>query len=227
MGLLKKTLEESKRSSKRLSSTDFLCKSERDESQIESNLTPSTTVAQKPEAPTTKDTAQRLSGLQRSANKLLRMQSELKGLSVMQVESNDGDIVPEGIITGKFDIERTLDSKRWLFNLLTTSGNVIATSRVYSSIAAVMGGIHSVIANSEKASLEDQTLKKAEIRSFPKWVIYLDNRERYNFILYASNGNPVVHSHGYSSKSYCKKGIESVIDACKNPMIEKTYLHHK
>jgi uncharacterized protein YegP (UPF0339 family) len=84
-----------------------------------------------------------------------------------------------------------------------------------------------VIANAKKASIEDQTLKKAEILSFPKWVIYLDNSEKFNFILYASNGNPVIHSHGYANKVNCKKGIDSVIRACKNPMIEKTYLHHK
>jgi uncharacterized protein YegP (UPF0339 family) len=165
--------------------------------------------------------------LELSTKKLLKLQNELKGLAVLQVEKYDGDIIPEGIITGKFEIERTMDSKRWIFNLLTTTNNVIGESRAYSSVSSVMNGIHSVIANSKKASIEDQTLKKAEILSFPKWVIYLDNSEKFNFILYASNGNPVIHSHGYANKVNCKKGIDSVIRACKNPMIEKTYLHHK
>lgn len=173
-----------------------------------------------------KEPLQKPSSLLLSAKKLQRLGSELKSLTVRQVENADGDIIPEGIISGKFEIERTLDSKRWLFNLLTPGNNVIATSRVYSSVAAAMHGIESVIANSKIADVEDQTLKKAEIRSFPKWVIYVDNAEKCNFILYASNGNPIIHSHGYSSKQGCKKGIESVISACKNPMIEKTYLHH-
>ena len=175
----------------------------------------------------TKDPEKKPSALQLSTKKLLKLQNELKNLTVMQVEKQDGDIIPEGIITGKFDIERALDSKRWFFNLLTNGGSVIGASRPYSSVTAVMNGISSVISNAYKASVEDQTLKRAEILPFPKWVIYLDNNEKFNFILYASNGNPVIHSHGYSSKQGCKKGIEGIIAACKNPMIEKTYLHHK
>lgn len=191
------------------------------------------TVIQKPrekkKAPTEikKEPPKKPSVLQLSTKKLLKLQNELKNLTVLQVEKSDGDIIPEGTITGKFDIERTMDSKRWLFNLLTTTNNVIGESRAYSSVSAVMNGIHSVIVNAEKAAVEDQTLKKSEILSFPKWVIYLDNADRFNFILYASNGNPLIHSHGYANKVSCKKGIESVIKACKNPMIEKTYLHHK
>ena len=184
---------------------------------------------EKTKAPTEtkKEPLKKPSALELSTKKLLRLQNELKGLTVMQVEKYDGDIIPEGIITGKFEIERTMDSKRWLFNLLTTTNNVIGESRAYSSISSVMSGIHSVIANAGKASIEDQTIKKAEIPSFPKWEIYLDNSEKFNFILYASNGNPVIHSHGYKNKVNCKKGIEGIIKACKNPMIEKTYLHHK
>ena len=167
------------------------------------------------------------SALELSAKKLLKLQNELKNLTVMQVEQFDGDIIPEGIISGKFEIERALDSKRWYFNLLTNGGNIIGSSRPYSSVSVAMNGINSVISNAKKAAIEDQTLKKAEILPFPKWVIYLDNNERFNFILYAPGGNAVIHSHGYASKQSCKKGIENVIGACKNPMIEKTYLHHK
>jgi uncharacterized protein YegP (UPF0339 family) len=174
-----------------------------------------------------KEPPKKPSKLELSTKKLLRLQNELKSLTVLQVEKLDGDIIPDGIITGKFEIERTMDSKRWLFRLLTTTNNVIGESRTYSSVSSAMNGIHSVITNAGKASIEDQTLKKAEILSFPKWVIYLDNSEKFNFILYASNGNPVIHSHGYANKTNCKKGIEGVIIACKNPMIEKTYLHHK
>ena len=175
----------------------------------------------------TKEPEKKPSALELSAKKLLKLQNELKNLTVMQVEAFDGDIIPEGVISGKFEIERALDSKRWYFNLLTSGGNIIGASRPYSSVATAMNEINSVIANAKKAVVEDQTLKKAEILPFPKWVIYLDNNERFNFILYASNGNPVIHSHGYANKQSCKKGIENVIGACKNPMIEKTYLHHK
>ena len=165
--------------------------------------------------------------LQLSTKKLMKMQNDLKNLKVMQVENIEGDIIPEGIISGKFEIERALDSKRWYYNLLTSGGSIIGASRPYSSVSAAMNGINSIIANAKKASVEDQTLRRAEILPFPKWVLYLDNNERFNFILYASNGNAVIHSHGYATKQSCKKGIDSVIGACKNPMIEKTYLHNK
>ena len=173
------------------------------------------------------DAVQKPSALELSAKKLLKLQNELKNLTIMQVENPEGDIIPEGIITGKFEIERAIDTKRWLFNLLMNNNTTVAISRVYSSVDAAMNGIQNVIANAKKASIEDQTLKKSEILPFPKWVIYLDNKERFNFILYTSNGNPAIHSHGYSSKTGCKKAIEGVINACKNPMIEKTYLHSK
>lgn len=173
-----------------------------------------------------KEPSERVTALQLSTKKLMKMQNELKNLRVMQVENIDGDIIPEGIISGKFEIERSLDSKRWYFELLTNGGNVIGASKPYSSVSVAMNGINSVIANAKKASVEDQTLKRPEILPFPKWVIYLDNKERFNFILYASNGNAVIHSHGYENKQSCKKGINSVIGTCKNPMIEKTYLHH-
>lgn len=176
---------------------------------------------------TGKDVSDKRSSLLLSAKRLQRLGDELKELAVLQVEQRDEDVIPEGSVSGKFEIECALDSKRWLFNLLSTGNNIIATSRVYSSVAAAMRGIQDVIENAKSAAFEDQTLKKAEIRAFPKWVIYFDNAGKYNFILYASNGNPVVHSHGYSSKQSCRKGIDDVIYACKNPMIEKTYLHHK
>lgn len=173
-----------------------------------------------------REPSERVTALQLSTKKLMKMQNDLKNLKVMQVENVDGDIIPEGIISGKFEIERSLDSKRWYFNLLSSGGNIIGASKPYSSVSAAMGGINSVIANAKGASIEDQTLKRPEILPFPKWVIYIDNKERFNFILYASNGNAVIHSHGYATKQSCKKGIDNVIGACKNPMIEKTYLHH-
>jgi uncharacterized protein YegP (UPF0339 family) len=72
--------------------------------------------------------------------------------------------------------------------------------------------------------MQDAINTKKEILSYQP---FRSHTEKFNFILYASNGNPVIHSHGYSSKQGCKKGIEGIIAACKNPMIEKTYLHHK
>ena len=166
------------------------------------------------------------SDLEAARRSLLRFAGELKSASVAQVE-NDGDIIPEGVITGKFGIERSMDSKRLHFQVYTHYNALIATSPSYSSISAVMDGIQSVIKNAKIAKVEDQTIPGREILPFPKWVIHLDHGDRYGFILYSEKGKSLIHLHGYcDTKSLCKRGIDTIIRICKNPMIEKTYLHH-
>ncbi len=160
-----------------------------------------------------------------SAKSLLRANHELKASTVLEA-SDTVDIIPEGIITGKFEIERSQDSKKWMFNILAKSHVTLASSKSYSSISTLMAGIADVIENASRARLEDQTVGKREILPFPKWIIYHDAGGKYNFILYAKNGNPVAHSRGYITKLHCKHDIDNVIRVCKNPIIEKTYLHH-
>ena len=164
---------------------------------------------------------------QLALKRLIKAHEELKNTAILQVLAPNGDIIPRGTITGKFEIERAMDSKKLTFNLSAPNHEVIATSQSYSSVSAAMRGISSVINNAPLASIEDQTLKNVKIRSFPKWVIYLDNGDKYGFILYAANGSAIAHSQDYTTKVNCKKGIESVIKSCVNPMIKKSYLHTK
>ena len=89
-----------------------------------------------------------------------------------------------------------------------------------------MNGIKSIIANAGKTPIEDTTLKTPKTHPFPKWEIYIDRAGEYRFRLYAQNGLCICHSaHGYSTKSGCKGGIESIgrfaSDAAK---IDKKYL---
>ena len=171
-------------------------------------------------------TNNKASNLESVRKDLLRFAQGLKNTNILQVESN-GDIIPEGTITGKFGIERSMDSKRLHFQVYTHYNALIATSPSYPSISAVMNGIQSVIKNAKIAKIEDQTIVDREILSFPKWVIHLDHGDRYGFILYSEKGKSLVHLHGYcDTKSLCKRGIDTIIRICKNPMIEKTYLHH-
>lgn len=126
---------------------------------------------------------------------------------------------------GKFDIKKAKDG-RYFFSLYASNYAVIAYSQMYSSSSAAMNGIQSVIANASKTPLEDTTLKKHTSLPFPKWEIYVDKGGEYRFRLYAVNGLCVCHSaHGYSSKSSCKGGIDSIArfasDAAK---INKKYL---
>ena len=62
-------------------------------------------------------TNNKVSSLESGRKGLLRFAQELKNTSVSQVE-NDGDIIPEGVITGKFGIERSMDSKRFILKFI-------------------------------------------------------------------------------------------------------------
>ncbi len=156
---------------------------------------------------------------------------KVKGKTVAVTEDNsytkDSVTVKEGSSTrnGKFDIQRAKDG-RFFFNLYASNHTVIAYSQIYSSTAAAMTGIKSIIANAATTPIEDTTLKKPTSHPCPKWEIYIDKAGEYRFRLYASNGLCVCHSaHGYSTKSGCKGGIDSIgrfaSDAAK---IDKSYL---
>lgn len=141
-------------------------------------------------------------------------------------EVKDADTVKESKATanGKFDIKKAKDG-RYFFSLYASNGAVIAYSQIYSSISAVTTGINSVISNSAKAEIEDTTLKKPVALPCPKWEIYIDKAGEYRFRLYATNGQCVCHSsHGYSSKSGCKGGIESIRRFSAEARVDKSYL---
>ena len=125
---------------------------------------------------------------------------------------------------GRFEINRTKDGARYYFNIIASNKVGIATSQVYSSAQSAMIGVKSVIANAEKAPIEDTTLKKFDPVGYPKWEIYLDGGGKFRFKLSASNGSCVCHSQGYTTKANCKNGISSIIRTVKDYEIDKTYL---
>lgn len=124
---------------------------------------------------------------------------------------------------GAFEIKKSKDG-RFVFNLYAANRVIVATSQIYSSSQSAITGIKSVIANAEKAAIEDQTLKSFTPQGFPKWEIYIDKGGQFRFRLLASNGSCVCHSQGYTQKSTCKKGIESVIRTVKSAEIDKAYI---
>ena len=130
--------------------------------------------------------------------------------------------------TGKFEINKSKDGKKFFFNLYASNKVGIATSQMYSSAQSALGGIKSVIANAEKAPVEDQSLKSynpEDALPYPKWEIYVDNGGKFRFRLNASNGSCVCHSQGYTTKAACKNGIDSIIRSSKNAEIDKTYIN--
>ena len=146
----------------------------------------------------------------------------------------DNDEYTKGAVTvsegketgvGTFDIQRAKDG-RFFFNLYASNHVVIAYSQIYSSTSAAMTGIKSIIANAANTPIEDNTLKKPVSLPCPKWEIYIDKAGEYRFRLYATNGLCICHSaHGYSTKSGCKGGIESIGRfASEAAKIDKSYL---
>ena len=125
---------------------------------------------------------------------------------------------------GTFNVKRAKDG-RYVFNLYAANKVMVATSQIYSSSQSAMTGVKSVMANAANAPIEDSTLKNPTVYPFPKWEVYMDRAGEYRFRLYATNGNCICHAKkGYSTKSNCKRGIESIIRFVSEANIDKSYL---
>ena len=109
---------------------------------------------------------------------------------------------------GKFLIKTTNSGVK--FDLKATNGQVIATSQVYSSVAACKKGIASVSKNAAAAAVEDQTVEGYAVEKHPKFEIYTDKAGEFRFRLKAANGQIVATGEGYTTHANCVKGVESV-----------------
>ena len=109
---------------------------------------------------------------------------------------------------GKFIVKRTNTGIK--FDLKANNGEVIATSEVYTTIAACKNGIASVQANAPKAGVEDQTVEGFETLKHPKFEVYADKKGEFRFRLKATNGQIIAVGEGYKAMKSCLNGIESV-----------------
>lgn len=109
---------------------------------------------------------------------------------------------------GKFVIKNTNTGVK--FNLKAGNGQVIATSEVYTTVAACKNGIASVQKNAPVANVEDQTVEGYATAKNPKFEIYKDKAGEFRFRLKATNGQVIAVSEGYTSMNSCENGIESV-----------------
>lgn len=109
---------------------------------------------------------------------------------------------------GKFAIKRVKTGIK--FNLKAGNGEIIATSEVYASESACKNGIESVRKNAPIANLEDQTVEGFEALTNPKFEVYTDKAGEFRFRLKARNGEIIAVSEGYTRRSSCLNGIESV-----------------
>lgn len=110
---------------------------------------------------------------------------------------------------GKFVIKQ--NNLGYTFSLKAANGEIIATGgEVFNSLQACKHSIESVIANAPIAGVDDTTAVDNQEQKCPKFEIYLDKKGEYRFRLKARNGEPILASEGYTAKSGCKNGIESV-----------------
>ena len=108
---------------------------------------------------------------------------------------------------GKFVIRQT--NSGFKFDLKAGNGEVIATSEVYTTEAACLKGVESVIKNAPEAGLHDLTGEEMEVKH-PKFELYEDKGGEFRFRLKARNGEVIAVSEGYTTKASCLNGIESV-----------------
>ena len=95
------------------------------------------------------------------------------------------------------------------FDVCAGNGQVIATSEIYNTKAACLNGIESVKANCV-GEIEDQTVEPVVAVKHPKFEMFNDKAGEFRFRLKAKNGEIIAVSEGYTSKTNCENGIESV-----------------
>ncbi|SDB46883.1 hypothetical protein SAMN02910317_02379 [Ruminococcaceae bacterium FB2012] len=110
---------------------------------------------------------------------------------------------------GKFVIKAT--NTGFTFSLKAGNGEIVAIGgEVYNRIDSCKNGCESVKKNAPNAPVEDQTVEGFAAEKCPKFEMYTDKKGEFRFRLKATNGQVICASEGYTSKTSCKNGIESV-----------------
>ena len=109
---------------------------------------------------------------------------------------------------GKYVIKKTNTGIK--FDLKAGNGEIIANSEVYSTKAACLNGIKSVMTNAPVAAVEDQTVEGFETCKHPKFEVYTDKAGESRVRRKAKNGELRATGEGYKAKKSCLNGIESI-----------------
>ena len=110
---------------------------------------------------------------------------------------------------GKFEVKETKNGG-FLFNLLASNGQVVATSQTYKTRKTLLNGIASVKKNAAIAQIEDQTAKEVVKQKNPKFEVYADKAGKPRFRLTAANGQTLIQSQGYANLKTALAGVASV-----------------
>ena len=109
---------------------------------------------------------------------------------------------------GTYEVKKSGDGV--MFSLKAGNGEIIGTSEVYNTRDSLDTGIASVRKNAATAPVEDQTTEGFEQMTCPKFEVFTDKSGKARFRLKARNGQAILASEGYTRKSSCQNGIESV-----------------
>ena len=120
---------------------------------------------------------------------------------------------------GKYVVKKTNTGIK--FDLKASNGEVIANSEVYTTKAACLNGIKSVMTNAPIAEIEDQTIEGFETFRNPKFEVYTDKAGEFRFRLKARNGQIIITGEGYKAKKSCMNGIESIRKNSASPITEE------
>ena len=147
----------------------------------------------------------------RAANKAEQEKKEQERLALVKAEQARLDA-----IKGYMIVKPAKDG-RFVYVVVAGNQEVIAKgAQTYADAAACRRAVASVAKIAKHAPIEDQTLVNKEIKKFPKFEIYMDKGEKYRFRLFASNGQQLLAcTQGYTQKTSCKVGIQSVIANCE------------
>lgn len=107
----------------------------------------------------------------------------------------------------KFVIKKAKDGLT--FSFVSASGDILASSEVYTTKVSTKAGIASVQKNAG-ASIEDQTQEDYEAVKTPKWQIFKDKAGGFRFRLIATNGKNVVHTSAFKTFEDAKKALSSL-----------------
>jgi uncharacterized protein len=105
----------------------------------------------------------------------------------------------------RYELNAAADG-RWYFNLRAVNGQVIATSQLYTTKQHAETAIFAI----EQIVAKTIELGNAPTGA-PRVVVFKGLDSRYYFHVRAKNGEIVLQSQSYSSKSAAEKGVSSVL----------------
>ena len=96
------------------------------------------------------------------------------------------------------------------FDLKDAQGNILAISQEYRGLLSCRKGVDSVVRNTPRARIEDQTDGGPGGLLHPKFVVERSETGDYSFHLKAKNGQSVISSGPFSGKDACLAGIAAI-----------------